>query len=105
MFKTNFEDKTSSIMKMSKSELINSASEDENHETEESETSVDEYMSDFTKLQRYMYKPFVSREFVTENLQGKQSSDLEEDASRIGNTLWSSCGKYKPMAAHAESIC
>ena len=33
--KTNFEDKTSFIMKISKSELINSASEDENNGTEE----------------------------------------------------------------------
>ena len=40
--KTNFEDKTSFIIKMSKSELINSASEDENNGTEESETSDDE---------------------------------------------------------------
>ena len=29
----------------------------------------------------------------------------KEDASRIGNTLWSSCGKYKLMATRAESIC
>ena len=40
--KTNFEDKASFIIKMSKSELINSASEDENNGTEESETSADE---------------------------------------------------------------
>ena len=33
--KTNFEDKTSFIIKISKSELINSASEDENNGTEE----------------------------------------------------------------------
>ena len=35
---------------MSKPELINSASEDENNGTEESETLDDEYFSDFTKL-------------------------------------------------------
>ena len=52
---------------MSKSELINSASEDENHGSEESETSLDEYLSDFTKLQLYIYKPCVSKESVTEN--------------------------------------
>ena len=92
-------------MKISKSELINSASEDENHGTEESETSVDEYLSDFTMPQPYMYKPCVSKESVTENWQGNESSDSEEYASRVGNTLWSSCGKYKPMATHAESIC
>ena len=47
----------------------------------------------------------VSKESVTENCPGKESSNSEEDASRIGNALWSSCGKYKPMAAHAENIC
>ena len=41
---------------MSKSELINSASEDENNRTEKSETSGDEYLSDFTKMQTYMNK-------------------------------------------------
>ena len=50
-FKINFEDKASFILKMSKSELIKSASEDENNETEEIETSDDEYLPDFTKLQ------------------------------------------------------
>ena len=97
--KTNFKDETSSIIKMSKSELINSASEDKNYGTEESET-VDEYLSEFTKLQRYMYE-----ESVTENCQGKESTDSEEEASRIENTLWSSCDKYKPITTHAESIC
>ena len=33
------------------------------------------------------------------------SSDSEKDTSRIENILWSSCGKYKPMATHTESIC
>ena len=40
-FKTNFEDKTSVTIKMSESELINSASEDENNGTEASETYLD----------------------------------------------------------------
>ena len=35
---------------MSKSELVNSALEDENNEAEESKTSDDEYLPDFTKL-------------------------------------------------------
>ena len=48
--KTNFQYKTSFIIKMSKCEVINSASEDDNNGTEESETSDDEYISDFTKL-------------------------------------------------------
>ena len=39
---------------MSKPELINSALEDENNGTEEIETSEDEHLSDFTKLQVYM---------------------------------------------------
>ena len=36
---------------MSESEHINSASEDENNGTEESETSNDEYLLNLTKLQ------------------------------------------------------
>ena len=84
---------------MSKSELINSASEDENN-GKESETSDDEYLFDFTR-----YKPCVSKEFVKENYPGKESSDSQEDTSRIGNILWCSCGKYKPIATHEESIC
>ena len=59
--RTNFEDKTKFIIKISKSELINSASEDENNGTEESENSDDEYLSNFTKLQPYMYKPCFKR--------------------------------------------
>ena len=43
-------------MKMSKYEFINSALEDENNGTEESETSDEEY---FTKLLPYMYDPCV----------------------------------------------
>ena len=57
--KTNFEDKTSFIMKMSTSELLNSALEDENNGTKESETLDDEYLSDLTKLQPYMYESCV----------------------------------------------
>ena len=49
---------------MSKSELINSASEDQNNGTEESETSDDEYLSHFTKLQPYVYEPGLSKESV-----------------------------------------
>ena len=56
---------------MSKSELINSASEDENNGTEERQTSDDEYLSNFTKLQPYMYEPCVSKESVKGNYPGK----------------------------------
>ena len=42
---------------------------------------------------------------VKENCPGKESSDLQEDTSQIENILWCSCGKYKPMATHGESIC
>ena len=88
---------------MSKSKLINSALEDENNGTEESETSDDEYLSNFTKLQPYMHEPCVSKESVKENC-SRKTSDSEEDTSKIGNTLWCFCGTYKPMATHAESI-
>ena len=60
---------------MSKSEFIKSAWEDENNGTEESETSDDEYLSDFTKLQSSMYEPCVSKEPVKESCSGKESSD------------------------------
>ena len=64
--KVNFEDKTGLTVKKSKSETLNndSASEDENSGIEESEISDDEYLSDFTKLQPYMYEPCVSKESV-----------------------------------------
>ena len=62
------------------------------------------YLSDFTKLQPYMYKPRVSKESVKENYPGKEWSDAEEDASRTGNTLSCSFGKCKPMATQAEGI-
>ena len=53
---TNFEGKPSFIIKMSKYERIKSVLEDENDGTEESETSDDEYLSYFTKLQLCMYE-------------------------------------------------
>ena len=90
---------------MSKSELINSALEDENNGTEESETSDNKYLSYFTKLPPNMYETWVSKESVKENCPGKESSDSEEGTSRIGNAIWCSCGTYEPIATHTESIC
>ena len=58
---------------MSKSKLKNSASEDETNGTEESETPDVEHLSDFTKLQLHLYKPYP----------GKESSDSEEGTSKI----------------------
>ena len=52
-----------------------------------------------------MYEPCVSKDSMKENCPGKASSDSEEDTCRIGNTLRCSCGNYKPMATHTESIC
>ena len=37
-----------------------------------------------------MYEPFVSKEFVKGYYPRKESSDSEEDSSKIGNTLWCS---------------
>ena len=62
-------------------------------------------MPDLTKLQPYMYEPCVSKESLKESCTGKESSDSEEDSSRIGNAHWCSCGKCKSKATHAESIC
>ena len=90
---------------MSMSQLINSTLEAGNNGTTESENSDDECLSDFTKLQSYMYELCVSKASVKENYPGKQSSDSEEGTGNIGNTHWCSCGKYKPMATHTESIC
>ena len=56
---------------------IGSASEDENNGTEESETSDDRYLSDFVKLQPYLYETCVSKESV-KNCPGKESSDSDE---------------------------
>ena len=92
--KTNLKDKVIFILKISKSELINSTSEYEKNGTEESETSDTEYFSDFTKLQLHMYKPCLPK-FHKRNCPEKESSDSEEDTSRIGNTLWCCCGKHK----------
>ena len=89
---------------MSKFELVKSASEEENNGTEESETSDDEYLSDFTKLKLYMYEPCVSKEFVKENCPGKESSKSEDI---VGLDILSGLlvvNKYKPMATYAESI-
>ena len=52
-----------------------------------------------------MYEFCVSKESVKESCPGKESSDSEEHTSRIGNTLWCSWGKYKPMATHTKCIC
>ena len=53
-----------------------------------------------------MYELCVSKESVKENCPGKEPSDLEEeDTSKIGNSLWFSCGRYKPMSTRAETIC
>ena len=90
---------------MSKSELKNSASEDKKNRTEESETSDDEYLPDLTKLQLYMYESHISKESLKESCLGKESSDSEEDSSRIGDTLLCYCSKCKSKASHAESIC
>ena len=73
---TNFQYKPIFITKLSKSEL-----KDESNGTEENETSADKYLSDFLKLQQYMYAPCVSKDFVKENCPGKKLSDSEEDTS------------------------
>ena len=62
-------------------------------------------MSDFIKLQPHMYKPCVSKEYVKENCPQKELPDSEEDTNKIGNNLWCSCGKCKPVDPYAESIC
>ena len=105
--KTNCEDKTRFIIKISVSERINSASEDARSHyfngTEESQNSDDKYLPDLTKPQPYMYETCVSKESVKESCIKKESSDSEEDSSRIRNTLWC-CGKCKSKTTHAESV-
>ena len=90
---------------MSESEHINSASEDENNGTEESETSNDEYLLNLTKLQPYRQEPCVSKASLKEICPEKESSDSQQGISSTGNTLWCYCGKCKSKATHAESIC
>ena len=65
--------------------LYKISSKPENNVSEKSETSDDEYLFDFTKLQPYMNH--VSKESLEENCPGKESSDSKEDMSKIGNTL------------------
>ena len=60
-----------SALSNSKSKLISSASKDENNGTEESETSDDEYLSGFRKLQPYMYERCISKESVKEHFPKK----------------------------------
>ena len=64
------------------SELKNSASEDENNGTEESETADDEYLCHFTKLQSYMYEPFVSKEW-SETVQEKNHQIQKKALARL----------------------
>ena len=89
--KTNCEDKTRFIIKISISERINSASEDARSHyfngTEESQNSDDKYLPDLTKPQPYMYETCVSKESVKESCIKKESSDSEEDSSRMQNVV------------------
>ena len=66
---------------MPKSQLINSASEDENNGTNENETT-DEYLSDFTKLQLQIYEPVFQKSPWQKYCPGKESSGSEEDISK-----------------------
>ena len=66
---------------MWKSELRNSgASRDKNNVIEESETSEDEYLSDFTKLQLYRYDNPVFQKSMIKNYPGKESTNSDVDA-------------------------
>ena len=65
--------------------------------------NADEYFCDFTKLQPYMYEPCVSKESVKT---AQEKNDKIQKKTLVGLEILScSCGKYKPMATHAESIC
>ena len=78
-----------------------------------SETSDNKYLPDFQnynstgtnpELQKSPSKK-AAREKELSYARGKELSYSEEDSSRIGNTPWSFCGKYKPMTTNAEIIC
>ena len=81
---------------MSKFELKNSALENKNYGTEDVK---------FLQSCNHTSMNPVFQKCQKENCSGKESSDSEEGTSRIGNTLWCPCGKYKSMATHVESIC
>ena len=87
MLKTIFDDITRFIVKMSNSNPIQNSLEDESNLTHESESSSDESLPDFSKLQPYMYEPCISNASMNRTNSGKESSDSEEDNIRIGNTL------------------
>ena len=52
-----------------------------------------------------IYENCVSKEPLKGSCTGKELSNSEKDSSRIGNTLWCSCDKFKSKNTHAESIC
>ena len=88
---TNFEAKTS----LPESELINRAKGDENNGSEKSETSDGEYLSDFTKLQPYMYEPCVSKESLKKTaqeknhqIQKKALAKLEKSCGTVNTNQW-----------------
>ena len=89
---------------MSRSELINSALEVKSNCSEESKTSDNEYFYKCVHVWTWIHVQTLCFRRVHEkkNCPRKEWSDSEEDTSRIGNIP---CGKYKPMATHAESIC
>ena len=89
---------------MSKSELINSVSEDENNGTEESETSDDICLA-LQSRNRTCTNTVFRKIPLKKNCPGKEPPDSEEGTSKIGNTIWCFCGKYKPMTTNAESTC
>ena len=69
---------------MSKSEIINSASEDENHGAKESGNSHDKNMPHLTKLQPYpVYKPFVSKESPKKTNQEKNNQIRKKTAAKL----------------------
>ena len=89
---------------MSKLELINSGSENENNGTEGSEAVDDQYLLAWLCKVATIHANPLFQECPWKSCPGKESSDSEDDSSKIGDTLWCSCGKCKLMDTHAENI-
>ena len=62
-------------------------------------------LPDFSKLQPCIYETCISKLSMSDTRLGKESSDIEEDSSIVGNTLWFFCVKCRVIATDAESLC
>ena len=84
---------------------LSSISSSENDSSNElSDFSSDESFPDITKLKPYDHEP-VCLPRSDDDLEDIGGDKQAKDTSRIGNTDWCLCGKYKSMETYSESLC